>query len=281
MYRSRKPRATLPEHKGQKLHSFDPEIAKRVGVNAAVIYQNLVWWTQKNAANERHYHDGRYWTYNSIKAFEELFPYLTAKQIRLSLDKLEAENLIESGSFNKAGYDRTKWYCPKGQMDLPKKANGNALEGKPIPDSKPVIKPDRDTNVSFGQIGFDEFWMIYPRKVAKGNAQKAWTKAVKRASVEEILAGARRYAEARQGQDNQFTAHPASWLNGDRWADDFNAIKPQEEKRNGKKDGDAAEFARRAGERWATRRLDSGSDQDITGSLFPNGEPLRIGGGSD
>lgn len=128
---------------------------------------------------------------------------------------------------------------------------------------------------------FDEFWMIYPRKVAKGNAQKAWAKAVKRASVEEILAGARRYAEARQGQDNQFTAHPASWLNGDRWADDFNAIKPQEEKRNGKKDGDAAEFARRAGERWATRRLDSGSDQDITGSLFPNGEPLRIGGGSD
>jgi hypothetical protein len=35
------------------MHSFDPEIAKKVGVNAAVIYQNIVWWTQKNAANKQ------------------------------------------------------------------------------------------------------------------------------------------------------------------------------------------------------------------------------------
>jgi hypothetical protein len=61
--------------KETSMHSFDPEIAKKVGVNAAVIYQNIVWWTQKNAANNKHHHDGRHWTYNSIKAFDVLFPY--------------------------------------------------------------------------------------------------------------------------------------------------------------------------------------------------------------
>lgn len=124
------------------MHSFDPKIAQQVGLNAAVLYQNILWWTQKNAANGRHFHDGRHWTYNSIKAFDALFPYLTQKQIRTALDRLEAEGLIMSGTFNRAGYDRTKWYCPTGQVDLPHRANGSAPEGGAIPDSKPDIKPD-------------------------------------------------------------------------------------------------------------------------------------------
>lgn len=126
------------------MHSFDPEIAKIVGVNAAVIYQNLVWWTQKNAANERHYYDGRYWTYNSVKAFDSLFPYLTAKQIRTALEKLEQANLIVSGNFNQSAYDRTKWYSPNEQIHLPNVETPFAQKGKPIPDSKPDIKPVRD-----------------------------------------------------------------------------------------------------------------------------------------
>jgi hypothetical protein len=59
------------------MHSFDPKIAERVGVNAAVLYQNIVWWCAKNAANRHNEHDGRFWTYNSVKAWAELFPYLT------------------------------------------------------------------------------------------------------------------------------------------------------------------------------------------------------------
>ena len=75
-------------------HSFDPDIAARVGCNAAVIYQNLFYWAEKNAANDKHFYDGRWWTYNSISAFADLFPYLTGKQIRTALDKLEIDGLI-------------------------------------------------------------------------------------------------------------------------------------------------------------------------------------------
>ena len=34
-------------------HSFDPEIAVRVGLNAAVIFQNITFWIEKNQANRR------------------------------------------------------------------------------------------------------------------------------------------------------------------------------------------------------------------------------------
>lgn len=124
------------------MHSFDPKIAEMVGIAPAVIYQNIVWWIAKNEANEQNKYDGRYWTYNSVKAFSVLFPYLTEKQVRTSLDKLVEVGLIEVGNYNTSAYDRTKWFCLGGQHDLPCGANGFACEGEPIPDIKPLIKPD-------------------------------------------------------------------------------------------------------------------------------------------
>lgn len=135
------------------MHSFNPKIAEMVGIAPAVIYQNIVWWIAKNEANEQNKYDGYYWTYNSVKAFSTLFPYLTEKQIRTSLDKLVEVGAIVVGNYNKSAYDRTKWFRLGGQLDLPCGANGNDSEGEPIPDVKPYIKPHikpdiLDTNVS-------------------------------------------------------------------------------------------------------------------------------------
>lgn len=62
------------------IHNFDINIAEKYGINAAIILQNMYYWIEKNRANEKHFHDGYYWTYNSLKAFEELFPYMSTKQ---------------------------------------------------------------------------------------------------------------------------------------------------------------------------------------------------------
>jgi hypothetical protein len=67
---------------------------------------------------------------------------------------------------------------------------------------------------------FEEFWGVYPRKVEKGVARKAWKNALKRATPEEIIAGAKRYAAQRFGQEVEFTKHPGPWLNADRWLDE-------------------------------------------------------------
>lgn len=136
-------------------YMFDGEVAKTCGVNAAVLFQNISWWVAKNAANSHNIKDGKAWTFNSTKALADLFDWMTEKQVRSALAKLEELDLIETGCFNKLSYDRTKWYtvgkagaryvgsiCPKGQIETPKKANRNALQGKPIPVSNPVINTD-------------------------------------------------------------------------------------------------------------------------------------------
>lgn len=74
---------------------------------------------------------------------------------------------------------------------------------------EPSIKPS---------IHFDMFWDKYPRKVGKQAAEKAFAKALKLASVEDIVAGAERYAKDPNRVD-AFTAHPTTWLNAGRWAD--------------------------------------------------------------
>lgn len=92
------------------LHFFEPRVAEKVGVNAAVLFQNIVFWVQKNIANDRNFYDGRYWTYSSRESFRILFPYMGDKAIYNALKKLETEGLVVTGTYNKSAYDRTKWY---------------------------------------------------------------------------------------------------------------------------------------------------------------------------
>lgn len=67
--------------------------------------------------------------------------------------------------------------------------------------------------------GFDAFWDEYPRRVGKQAAIKAWTKAVKHTTPAALLDGALRLAQDPNRED-QFTPHPATWLNEGRWEDD-------------------------------------------------------------
>lgn len=71
---------------------------------------------------------------------------------------------------------------------------------------------------------FETFWDVYPRHVKKLAARKAYEKARKLASAETILAGAMLYAKTCP-QDEQFQAHPTSWLNAGRWDDEIATVR--------------------------------------------------------
>jgi len=70
------------------------------------------------------------------------------------------------------------------------------------------------------EIEFDQWYRVYPRRSDRGRAEKAFPKARKLASLETLIAGARRYAEAVRGEDQKFTKQPATWLNGKCWLDE-------------------------------------------------------------
>ena len=91
-------------------HIFDVEIAKKYGVHAAVILENIGYWVHRSEANDTNFYDGYYWTYNSKRAIAELFPYLTERQTEFALQKLIDAGLVLTGSYNKSPYDRTLWY---------------------------------------------------------------------------------------------------------------------------------------------------------------------------
>ncbi|PVE95009.1 helix-turn-helix domain-containing protein [Microbacterium sp. TPD7012] len=66
---------------------------------------------------------------------------------------------------------------------------------------------------------FDDFWVAWPRKVKKPHALRAWGKAIKRASPEDIVAAAISYRDNPGRPETRFIPHPATWLNADSWND--------------------------------------------------------------
>lgn len=132
-------------------HSFDVDIATKYGILEAILLDSINYWSLKNEANKKNYFDGNYWTYNSTRAFSELFPYASQKKIQNALKKLIKEGLIVTGNYNKNAYDRTLWYAltekgkfitRKGKMEFQKKENEFTENVQPIPITIPNTIPD-------------------------------------------------------------------------------------------------------------------------------------------
>lgn len=85
-----------------------PTLAKMLGdLEEAAILQQIHYWTQKNM-NIR---DGYSWVYNSMKDWWKQLPWFkTEKTLRSKFTSLEKKGLLVTGNYNKAKFDRTKWY---------------------------------------------------------------------------------------------------------------------------------------------------------------------------
>jgi hypothetical protein len=130
-------------------------------------------------------------------------------------------------------------------------------EGLPTEEQpkKPKPRPDSEQ-----EAAFEEFWRCYPRKVAKDAARRAFVAAG--VDRELLIAGAKRYAIERAGEDPKFTKHPATWLNAGCWEDealgtpvldeDGNVVAIEQEQEDGGDDFATrfAEFERMAGVSW-------------------------------
>ena len=68
--------------------------------------------------------------------------------------------------------------------------------------------------------GFTHFWQLYPRKVGKGAAEKAWKVAAKKAGPEVIIHGLTEQLPVFATKEREFIPHPATWLRQERWSDE-------------------------------------------------------------
>lgn len=78
---------------------------------------------------------------------------------------------------------------------------------------------------------FATFWELYPKKVAKGAAIKAWQKLNKNDQVEvlEALPNHIKYWQVKD-TEKEFIPYPASWLNQMRWLDELDFEQPKPKK---------------------------------------------------
>jgi len=86
-----------------------------------------------------------------------------------------------------------------------------------------VDKPIEETSIEPTLNGWEEFWKLYPRTESKSEALKAYKKAIKKNKPEFLLERLRLYINHCNKNDIKF-AYAATWLNKERYLDEFDAI---------------------------------------------------------
>ncbi|WP_145411805.1 conserved phage C-terminal domain-containing protein [Staphylococcus haemolyticus] len=83
-----------------------PNLATEIGLNEAIVLQQMHYWLKKS----NHNYDGRRWIYNSFPEWQKHFPFWSVMTIKRAVYSLEKQNLLYVGNYNKAKFDKTKWY---------------------------------------------------------------------------------------------------------------------------------------------------------------------------
>lgn len=123
------------------------------------------------------------------------------------------------------------------------RVDGELILKEPRPkerDSRSIVRKPVDDDPNF-----ERFWQAYPRKAAKGSARRAWSKAVRIVDPEELVAAATRYADD-PNREPAYTAHAATWLNGERWLD---GELPPRDSRSSRKESEVLDVIARAAAR--------------------------------
>lgn len=162
-----------------------PTLAAKIGLNEAIMLQQINYWISDKRAPER---DGRRWHYETYSKWQEQFPFWsipTIKRIALSLESL---GFIITKQFNQLKGNMTKWYSidydkyeafirgthginlipcheiklipPSDQIDpiyiekrLQKRLNKTTTTAAPVDKSEPTVNPIPTVVVSKQETG--------------------------------------------------------------------------------------------------------------------------------
>lgn len=95
----------------------------------------------------------------------------------------------------------------------------------PEPSYNHQLNRQKDSSLPLGdplKAEFEEWYRLYPHKVGRGQALKAYRSARKKIGQAELLDAVKKFSAAvlRAGTEKRFVPHPSTWLTGERWADE-------------------------------------------------------------
>jgi hypothetical protein len=99
-----------------------------------------------------------------------------------------------------------------GVTDWVSRGDSSGKSGVTPVGTQNIILTIKESSMKQTEIDFDNFWNLYPKKVAKSEALRAWNKATKKKTADELLKLTKAYAEGKLPED-KYIPYPASWLN--------------------------------------------------------------------
>lgn len=130
---------------------------------------------------------------------------------------------------------------PTGGAAEPESDDADSTELDFVEDAAPKPRRRKPSTLNKAQEArFNSFWAVYPRKVSIGDAEKAWAKIEPDEELTERIINAVETAKALDSRfrETRFTPHPASWLNGREWENQYSGPEeaaPQARPRAGEK----------------------------------------------
>jgi len=246
-------------------HSFNIKLAEQYGIEEAILLDNLGFWLLTNLKNGTNIFDGEVWTYNSSRAFSEIFPYMNSKKIQRSLSKLEELGILKSGNFNKLAFDHTKWYTIidtevrimyglENVSSIGQNVQSSAQIVPTIPDSKHTyinnnILSDKsdvtqktrkritwetvyNNQEEYKDIHskFNELWELYGKVGSKKNAFKQWYKLTDE-QKDKAYDNVPDYFSSLN--DQKYKKHMERYISQELYLQEFTPVKKEQTKFNG------------------------------------------------
>lgn len=149
---------------------------------------------------------------------------LGVKAIRSSIAELKREGWLDTERSKKSNGQLGAYRYiikepatyPQGTVAQSTVAQATVAEGthiKKTNNREDKLREDKEREL------FADFYKVYPRKMQRGDAAKAFSKALSIASFEDIIAGAIRFANDPNLPPDRFIPYPASWLRAESWED--------------------------------------------------------------
>lgn len=219
-------------------------------LDEAVILQQIHYWIEK----KQNYREGRYWVYNSMENWMQQFPWIKSRTtLTRYFNNLEKKGLLITGNYNKAGFDKTKWYtidystlsdfeqrlyrtCTTNEQNLVNGMNRtcttNTIDYTETTTENTTNKQKQaaacPADAGLSEC-FDKIWNLYPKKQGKKDAfrhYKAWRKKSKDNTDTYLLQQLDKYKAYLAANQWLHPMNGSTWFNG-RFDDDYSTANSQ------------------------------------------------------
>ena len=245
-------------------------------LDEAVILQQIHYWIEKR----QNYREGRYWVYNSMENWMQQFPWIKSRTtLTRYFNNLEKKGLLITGNYNKAGFDKPKWYtidystlsdfeqrlyrtCTTSDQNLVNGMNRtcttNTIDYTEITSESTTnkqanaVSADADLSESFNKL-----WNLYPKKQGKKDAfrhYKAWRKKSKDNADDYLLRKLNEYKAYLAANQWLHPMNGSTWFNG-RFDDDYSTANSQGHKPLQQPQGDGGFAQKLVDGKWTQNEI--------------------------